>query len=140
MFRKALAVAALFAAFEANPGIYFEQVFNEVARSTYEAAQKQGGFLQIPGRVVGWVAPADCLAGKLAKADGPAAAPVGDSAPPPPTSPTESRPTSPEAPAEEVAPIDLMASAGPAVLKRLAPLALLLAVLVLVIVLRRRRG
>jgi tetratricopeptide (TPR) repeat protein len=55
---------ALFAAFEANPGIYFEQVFNEVARWTYEAAQKQGGFLQIPGRVVGGVAPSDCLAGK----------------------------------------------------------------------------
>jgi tetratricopeptide (TPR) repeat protein len=60
---------ALFAAFEANPGIYFEQVFNEVARSTYEAAQKQGGFLQIPGRVVGGAAPADCLAGKGCVAD-----------------------------------------------------------------------
>src|SRR5215510_8211705 len=55
---------AMFSAFEANPGIYFEQVFNEVARATYEAAQKQGGFLQIPGKVVGGVAPADCLAGK----------------------------------------------------------------------------
>lgn len=83
---------------------------------------------------------ADCLAGKLAKADGPAVAAVADSAPPPPTSSTDNRPTAPEAPAEEVAPIDLMASAGPAVLKRLAPVALLLAVLVLVIVLRRRRG
>jgi len=55
---------AMFSAFEANPGIYFEQVFNEVARATYEAAQKQGGFLQIPGKVVSGVAPADCLAGK----------------------------------------------------------------------------
>ena len=38
---------------------------NEVARATYEAAQKQSRcFLQIPGKVVGGAAPADCLAGK----------------------------------------------------------------------------
>ena len=56
---------ALFSALEANPGIYFEQVMNEVARETYEAAQKQGaGLLQIPGKVVGGAAPADCLSGK----------------------------------------------------------------------------
>ena len=55
---------ALFSALEANSGIYFEQVMNEVARATYEAAQKDGGFLQIPGKVVGGAAPADCLAGK----------------------------------------------------------------------------
>ena len=87
---------------------------------------------------------ADCLAGKLAKADGPAAAaPAAASAvplAPPAAGQPGSHETSPEAPAEEVAPIDLMASAGPAVLKRLAPVTLLLAVLVLVIVLRRRRG
>jgi tetratricopeptide (TPR) repeat protein len=55
---------ALFTSLEASPGVYFEQVFNEVARATYEGAQKQGGFLQIPGKVVGGEAPADCLAGK----------------------------------------------------------------------------
>jgi hypothetical protein len=55
---------ALFSALEANANIYFEQVMNEVARATYEAAQKQRGFLQIPGKVVGVEAPADCLAGK----------------------------------------------------------------------------
>lgn len=56
---------ALFSALEANPGIYFEQVMNEVARETYEAAKKQGaGLLQIPGKVVGGAAPADCLSGK----------------------------------------------------------------------------
>ena len=56
---------ALFSALEANPGIYFEQVMNEVARATYEAAQKQGaGLLQIPGKVVGGAAPTDCLSGK----------------------------------------------------------------------------
>jgi len=55
---------ALLAALQAAPNVYFEQVMNEVARGTYEAAQKQGGFLQIPGKVVGGAAPADCLAGK----------------------------------------------------------------------------
>jgi len=55
---------ALFASLETNPTVYFEQVFNEVARTTYDAAQKQRGFLQIPGKVVGGEAPADCLAGK----------------------------------------------------------------------------
>lgn len=56
---------ALFSALESNPGIYFEQVMNEVAQATHEAAQKQAvGFLQIPGKVVGGAAPADCLMGK----------------------------------------------------------------------------
>ena len=56
---------ALFAALEANPGVYFEQVMNEVARATFDAAQKlRAGFQQIPGKVVGGAAPADCLAGK----------------------------------------------------------------------------
>jgi tetratricopeptide (TPR) repeat protein len=55
---------ALVSALEANPNVYFEQVMNEVARSTYESAQKHSGFLQIPGKVVGGDAPADCLAGK----------------------------------------------------------------------------
>jgi hypothetical protein len=55
--------AALLAGLEANPSVYFDQVLNEVACATWEAAQKQNGFLQIPGRVVGGEAPADCLAG-----------------------------------------------------------------------------
>jgi len=56
---------ALLEALENNPGIYFEQVMNAVARTTYEAVQQQfSGFLQIPGKVVGGAAPDDCLAGK----------------------------------------------------------------------------
>ena len=47
---------ALLTAFEANPAVYFEQVMNEVARATHEAAQNQYGFLQIPGKVVGGAA------------------------------------------------------------------------------------
>ena len=56
--------SALLASLKASPNVYFEQVMNEVARVTYEDAQAHYGFLQIPGKVVGGVAPADCLAGK----------------------------------------------------------------------------
>jgi hypothetical protein len=55
--------AALFAALEANPRIYFDQVLNQVAKDTIEAAQKDN-FNQIPGRVVGGEAPQDCLTGR----------------------------------------------------------------------------
>jgi carbon monoxide dehydrogenase subunit G len=79
---------------------------------------------------------ADCLAGKLAEVDEPGAAGVA------------AVPGSPEQPdtaaagdslAEDVAPIDLMASAGPAVLKRLAPVVLLVGLFALLVAVRRRR-
>ena len=114
------------------------EVTTDLAITGKPAQFGRGVMVDVGNKLIGQFA--DCLAGKLAKADGPAVAAVADSAPPPPTSSTDNRPTAPEAPAEEVAPIDLMASAGPAVLKRLAPVALILAVLVLVIVVRRRRG
>jgi carbon monoxide dehydrogenase subunit G len=118
------------------------EVNTDLAITGKPAQFGRGVMVDVGNKLIGQFA--DCLAGKLAKADGPAAAaPVAASAvsaPPPAASQPDSPQTSPEAPAEEVAPIDLMASAGPAVLKRLAPVALLLAVLVLVIVLRRRRG
>ena len=118
------------------------EVNTDLAITGKPAQFGRGVMVDVGNKLIGQFA--DCLAGKLAKADGPAAAaPVAASAvsaPPPAASQPDSPRTSPEAPAEEVTPIDLMASAGPAVLKRLAPVALLLAVLVLVIVLRRRRG
>ena len=117
------------------------EVNTDLAITGKPAQFGRGVMVDVGNKLIGQFA--DCLAGKLAQADGPAAAPVtgsSDSAPPPATSPTDSAPTSPEAPADGVAPIDLMTSAGPAVLKRVAPVALLLAVLVLVIILRRRRG
>ena len=117
------------------------EVNTDLAITGKPAQFGRGVMVDVGNKLIGQFA--DCLAGKLAKADGPAVAPVTavtDSAPRPPNSPTDNPPTSSEAPAQEVAPIDLMASAGPAVLKRLAPVALLLAVLVLVFVLRRRRG
>ena len=118
------------------------EVNTDLAITGKPAQFGRGVMVDVGNKLIGQFA--DCLAGKLAKADGPAAAaPVAASAvsaPPPAASQPDTPQTSPEAPAEEVAPIDLMASAGPAVLKRLAPVALLLAVLVLVIVLRRRRG
>ena len=101
----------------------------------------RGVMVDVGNKLIGQFA--DCLAGKLARVDEPAAGPAEaapDPAPPPDAGQAVSGPASPEAPAEEVAPIDLMASAGPAVLKRLAPVALLLAGLALVIILRRRRG
>jgi carbon monoxide dehydrogenase subunit G len=118
------------------------EVNTDLAITGKPAQFGRGVMVDVGNKLIGQFA--DCLAGKLAKTDGPAAAaPVAASAvsaPPPGRQPTGQPQTSPEAPAEEVTPIDLMASAGPAVLKRLAPVALLLAVLVLVIVLRRRRG
>ncbi len=118
------------------------EVNTDLAITGKPAQFGRGVMVDVGNKLIGQFA--DCLAGKLAKADGPAAAaPVAASAvsaPPPAASQPDSPRTSPEAPAEEVTPIDLMASAGPAVLKRLAPVALLLAVLVLAIVLRRRRG
>jgi len=120
------------------------EVNTDLAITGKPAQFGRGVMVDVGNKLIGQFA--DCLAGKLAKptgpaADGPAAAaPAAVSGPPPAASQPDTRQTPPEAPAEEVAPIDLMASAGPAVLKRLAPVALLLAVLVLVIVLRRRRG
>jgi len=60
---------ALFKALEANPNVYFEQVLNDVARATYEEAPRVRGIGQIPGKVVGGEAPADCLAGKSCVGD-----------------------------------------------------------------------
>ena len=120
------------------------EVNTDLAITGKPAQFGRGVMVDVGNKLIGQFA--DCLAGKLAKpagpaADGPAAAaPAAVSGPPPAASQPDTPQTSPEAPAEEVAPIDLMASAGPAVLKRLAPVALLLAVLVLVIVFRRRRG
>lgn len=120
------------------------EVNTDLAITGKPAQFGRGVMVDVGNKLIGQFA--DCLAGKLAKpagpaADGPAAvAAAAVSGPPPAASQPDTPQTSPEAPPEEVAPIDLVASAGPAVLKRLAPVALLLAVLVLVIVLRRRRG
>ena len=117
------------------------EVNTDLAITGKPAQFGRGVMVDVGNKLIGQFA--DCLAGKLAKPAGPAAdgpAPAAVSGPPPAASQPGTPQTSPEAPAEEVAPIDLMTSAGPAVLKRLAPVALLLAALVLVIVLRRRRG
>lgn len=117
------------------------EVNTDLAITGKPAQFGRGVMADVGNKLIGQFA--DCLAGKLAKVDERAAGPAEaapDPAPPPDAGQAVSGPASPEAPAEEVAPIDLMASAGPAVLKRLAPVALLLAGLVLVIILRRRRG
>ena len=117
------------------------EVNTDLAITGKPAQFGRGVMADVGNKLIGQFA--DCLAGKLAKVDERAAGPAEaapDPAPPPDAGQAVSGPASPEAPAEEVAPIDLMASAGPAVLTRLAPVALLLAGLVLVIILRRRRG
>ena len=103
------------------------EVNTDLAITGKPAQFGRGVMVDVGNKLIGQFA--DCLAGKLAEVDEPAAVPVAAS----PDSPRR-RPAgqpvqperSPEAPAEDVAPIDLMASAGPAVLKRLAPVALLL--------------
>jgi uncharacterized caspase-like protein len=57
---------ALLKSLEQYPAVYFDQVLNEVARATTQAvhALKGKDVLQVPGRVVGGAAPADCLSGK----------------------------------------------------------------------------
>ncbi len=55
-------MTALIAALEQHPRIYFEQVLNDVATRTHEAALAQS-FKQLPGRAVGGAAPQACLAG-----------------------------------------------------------------------------
>jgi hypothetical protein len=56
---------ALFAALQANPRVYFDQIMNQVAKDTYDTVLRlDESFKQIPGRVVGGETPADCLAGR----------------------------------------------------------------------------
>jgi carbon monoxide dehydrogenase subunit G len=120
------------------------EVNTDLAITGKPAQFGRGVMADVGNKLIGQFA--DCLAGKLANADEPAAGPAAatvDSAPQPAAGQAANAttaPEAPEAPADEVAPIDLMASAGPAVLKRLAPVALLLAGLALLIILRRRRG
>lgn len=72
--------AAFLDALERNPHVYFEQVMNEVAHGTYQSAIATDRFDQIPGKVVGGEAPADCLAGRNCIGDARMAALAGDNA------------------------------------------------------------
>jgi carbon monoxide dehydrogenase subunit G len=101
----------------------------------------RGVMADVGNKLVGQFA--DCLAGKLAEVDEPAAvqvAAIPDSPEQAATGPAKTAGDSlGEASAEDVVPIDLMASAGPAVLKRLAPVVLLVGLIALVVAIRRRR-
>jgi carbon monoxide dehydrogenase subunit G len=117
------------------------EVNTELAITGKPAQFGRGVMADVGNKLIGQFA--DCLAGKLAGVDKPAAEPVAaapDSAEPPDAGAAVSTAGESAASAEEVEPIDLMASAGPAVLKRLAPAALLLGLLVVIVILRRRRG
>ena len=115
------------------------EVNTDIAITGKPAQFGRGVMADVGNKLIGQFA--DCLAGKLATAeDRPATAPAAAVEPPPASHPAEAAASPSSPPVEDVEPIDLMASAGPALLKRLAPVALLLAVLVLLVVLRRRRG
>jgi carbon monoxide dehydrogenase subunit G len=118
------------------------EVSTELAITGKPAQFGRGVMVDVGNKLVGQFA--DCLAGKLAEVDEPAGVQVEAV----PDSPEQSA-TGPaiaagdshaEASAEDVAPIDLMASAGPAVLKRLAPVLLLVGLIALLIAVRRRRS
>jgi carbon monoxide dehydrogenase subunit G len=118
------------------------EVSTELAITGKPAQFGRGVMVDVGNKLIGQFA--DCLAGKLAEVDEPAGVQVEAV----PDSPEQSA-TGPaiaaddshaEASAEDVAPIDLMASAGPAVLKRLAPVLLLVGLIALLIAVRRRRS
>ena len=117
------------------------EVSTELAITGKPAQFGRGVMADVGNKLIGQFA--DCLAGKLAEVDEPAAvqvAAVPDSPEQPATEPAIAAADSlAEASAEDVVPIDLMASAGPAVLKRLAPVMLLVGLIALVVAIRRRR-
>jgi uncharacterized protein len=117
------------------------EVSTELTITGKPAQFGRGVMADVGNKLIGQFA--NCLAGKLAEVDEPAAvqsAAVPDSAEQPATEPAIAAGDSlAEASAEDVVPIDLMASAGPAVLKRLAPVMLLVGLIALVVAIRRRR-
>ena len=117
------------------------EVSTELAITGKPAQFGRGVMADVGNKLIGQFA--NCLAGKLAEVDEPAAvqsAAVPDSPEQPTTGPAIAAGGSlAEARAEDVVPIDLMASAGPAVLRRLAPVMLLVGLIALVVAIRRRR-
>ena len=117
------------------------EVSTELTITGKPAQFGRGVMADVGNKLIGQFA--NCLAGKLAEVDEPAAvqsAAVPDSPEQPTTGPAIAAGGSlAEARAEDVVPIDLMASAGPAVLRRLAPVMLLVGLIALVVAIRRRR-
>jgi uncharacterized protein len=118
------------------------EVSTELAITGKPAQFGRGVMVDVGNKLIGQFA--DCLAGKLAEVDEPAGVQV-EAVPESPEQSATGRAIAAgdshaEASAEDVAPIDLMASAGPAVLKRLAPVLLLVGLIALLIAVRRRRS
>jgi carbon monoxide dehydrogenase subunit G len=120
------AAAKVTAALHPQEGGTLVEVSTELAITGKPAQFGRGVMADVGNKLIGQFA--DCLAGKLAEVDEPAAEHVAAGG------------SDAEASAEDVVPIDVMASAAPAVLKRLAPVLLLVALIALVVALRRRRG
>ena len=99
----------------------------------------RGVMEEVAGKLIGQFA--NCLAEELGSggAASPAPEPVAEAAAPEPPKKESSGPRQVPPPARETAPIDLLDVAGESVAKRLAPVAAVLAVLLLIIWGRRRR-
>jgi uncharacterized protein len=119
------AAAKVTATLSPQDGGTLVEVSTELAITGRPAQFGRGVIADVGNKLIGQFA--DCLAGKLAEVDEPAAVQVAT-----PDSLAEDS-------AEDVVPVDLMASAGPAVLKRLAPVVLLAALIALLVAVRRRR-
>jgi uncharacterized protein len=119
------AAAKVTATLSPQDGGTLVEVSTELAITGRPAQFGRGVIADVGNKLIGQFA--DCLAGKLAEVDEPAAVQVAT-----PDSLAEDS-------AEDVVPVDLMASAGPAVLKRLAPVVLLAAFIALLVAVRRRR-
>ena len=136
------AAAKVTAALHPQDGSTRVEMSTELTITGKPAQFGRGVMADVGNKLIGQFA--DCLAGKLAEVDEPAAVQVAagpDSPAQPATGPAIAAGDAlAEGSAEGVVPIDLMASAGPALLKRLAPVALLVGLIVLVVAIRRRRG
>jgi len=99
----------------------------------------RGVMEEVAGKLIGQFA--NCLAEELGSggAASPAPEPAAEAAAPEPPKQESSGPRQVPPPARETAPIDLLDVAGESVAKRLAPVAAVLAVLLLIIWRRRRR-
>jgi carbon monoxide dehydrogenase subunit G len=131
------AAAKVTAALHAQDSGTRVEMSTELAITGKPAQFGRGVMVDVGNKLIGQFA--DCLAGKLAEVDERAAAQLAAVQPSPEQPAAEPATAAGDSLGEHVAPIDVMALAGPAVLKRLAPVVLLVALIALAVAVRRRR-